>query len=466
MHLKKRLIAVATVFAMVAAMIYGSTLEIKTSGDESGRLSWFGDKETIYFWYADETIADYVSSAAVSFGEKEGVRVIPVYCDESQYLEAINKASLYDDAAPDLYMISNDSLEKAYLAGLATEIVDPSEICTEANFPQAAISAVTYQDILVAYPFSFETTALLYNETYFQEWARQQAEKEIASADQEDTENIGTKENSQLDEALVAEKMEQYLANGIPDTVSEILTFSDSFDVPETVECIMEWDVSDVMYNYWIAGEYMTVGGDNGDDKGNIDIYNEQVVACMEMYQSLHQFFSIESESITYDSVVQDFIDGKTVFTIGTTDVIEKLAKAKEDGSFAYEYGIVTMPAVSEELGSRSLSVTNAIAINGYSENKELANKFAEYMTRDFVDNLYEQTGKAAAYWNTDEANGVIQVFRQEYDKSIAAPKMMETGNYWMQMEVVFTKLWNGEDVNTLLQELSEQVNSQLGIVG
>lgn len=466
MHLKKRLIAAATMFAMVAAMIYGSTLEIKTSGDESGRLSWFGDKETIYFWYADETVADYVSSAAVSFGEKEGVRVIPVYCDESQYLEAINKASLYEDAVPDLYMVSNDSLEKAYLAGLATEIADPNGICTEANFPQAAISAVTYQGSLVAYPFSFETTALLYNETYFQEWARQQAVKEIASADQEDAENMGTEENSQLDEALVAEKMEQYLAKGIPDTVSEILTFADSFDVPETVECIMEWDVSDVMYNYWIAGEYMTVGGDNGDDKSNIDIYNEQVVACMEMYQSLHQFFSIESESITYDSVVQDFIDGKTVFTIGTTDVIEKLAKAKADGTFAYEYGIVTMPAVSEELGSRSLSITNAIAINGYSENKELANKFAEYMTREFVDNLYEQTGKAAAYWNTDESNGAIQVFRQEYDKSIAAPKMLETGNFWMQMEVVFTKLWNGEDVNVLMQELSEQVNSQLGTVG
>ncbi len=466
MHLKKRLIAVATMCAMVATMIYGSTLKMTNSGDESGRLSWFGDKETIYFWYADDTVADYISSAAVSFGEKEGVRVIPVYCEESQYLEAINEASLYGDAIPDLYMISNDSLEKAYLAGLATQIEDPNEICTTANFPRAAISAVTYQDKLVAYPFFFETTALIYNDTYFQEWARQQAEKEIASVDQEDTENMGTEENSQLDEALVAEKMAQYVANGIPDTVSEILTFADSFDVPETVECIMEWDVSDVMYNYWIAGAYMDVGGDSGDNDANMNVYNEQVVTCMEMYQSLHQFFSIESDTTTYDSVVQDFVEGKTVFTIGTTDIIDKLADAKEDGTFAYEYGIVTMPAVSEELESRSLSITNAIAINGYSDSKELANKFAEYLTREFVDNLYGQTGKAAAYWNTDEANGAIQVFRQEYDKSIAAPKMMETGNFWMQMEVLFTKLWNGEDVNTLLQELSEQMNSQMGIAG
>lgn len=464
MHFKKRLIAVAAMVAMVAATIYGSTLEIKNSGDESGRLSWFGEKETIYFWYADETMADYVNGAAVTFGEQNGVRVIPVHCEESEYLEAINEASLHSDAVPDLYLISNDSLEKAYLAGLASRIADEDNICTEENFPQAALSAVTYHDTLVAYPMSFETTALLYNETYFEEWARQQAEKEIANADREDTENAGTEENARLDEALVAQKTQEYLESGIPDTVSEILTFADGFDVPETVECIMEWDVSDVMYNYWIAGAYLTVGGECGDDKSNINLSNDRLLSCLEMYQSLHQFFSIESESITYDSVIQDFIDGKTVFTIGTTDAVKRLAEAKADGSLAYEYGIVTMPAVSEELASRSMSITNAIAINGYSENKELANRFAEYLTRDYVENLYEKTGKAAAYWHTDEENGAIQVFRQEYDKSISAPKMMETGNFWMQMEVLFTKLWNGEDVTTLMQNLSEQVNLQLGI--
>ena len=84
----------AALFAMVAAVIYGSTLEITGEQEDSGPRSWFDRKDTIYFWYSDESMENFINSAAVSFGEREGIHVIPRLISDSEYLEALNRASV------------------------------------------------------------------------------------------------------------------------------------------------------------------------------------------------------------------------------------------------------------------------------------------------------------------------------------------------------------------------------------
>ncbi|MBO4310120.1 MAG: sugar ABC transporter substrate-binding protein, partial [Lachnospiraceae bacterium] len=37
-----------------------------------------------------------------------------------------------------------------------------------------------------------------------------------------------------------------------------------------------------------------------------------------------------------------------------------------------------------------------------------------------------------------------------------------ETSNYWVLTEMVYTKAWDGEDVNALLRDLSGQVKKQI----
>lgn len=462
MHLKKRLFACAAVLAMTAAAIYGSTLQMSGAGEDGSRLSWFNNnKETIYFWYSDESMTGYMNSAAVSFGEKEGVRVIPILASDSEYLEAVNEASLHSEHVPDVYIIGNDSLEKAYLAGLATAVEDAANICNEDYFPASALSAVSYHGKTVAYPFFYETSALVYNETYLAEWAKQQAEKELAGVSEEDEEP--SDETAVFDEEALQAKTAEYFAKGIPTTMDELLHIGDTFDLPEGVEGIMKWDVSDIFYNYWIVGNYMIVGGDAGDDETNIDINNAQAISCLEVYKELNQFFYIESDTVTYDSVIQDFIDGKSVFTIGTTDAVEMLETAKEEGRLVFDYGIATMPDVSTELKSRSLSVTRAAVVNGYSEHKELANRFATYLVNEYADGLYERTGKVSANLNANADNGALSIFMEEYANSMPLPKMMETGNFWMQLEVLFSKIWNGADVTALVNELESQMLSQTG---
>ncbi len=479
MFLKKRIIATAAVIAMAAAAVYGSTQEMSQTQDTGDRLQLFRGKETIYCWYSDESLSGYINAAAVSFGEQNKVRVIPVLTSDSEYLEVINQETLHSDQIPDIYLLSSDSLEKAYLAGLASKVPDTEKICDTDHFSQAALAAVTYNDKIIGYPVYFDTSALVYNEDYLKTWATQQAEKELSGSSDND-EPVGegeeiieedslpedqTTEQAAVDEAAVNALAEQYFAKALPSTVDDLLNIADTFDAPEGVEGVMKWDVNDIFYNYWIVGNYMIVGGDPGDDRNDININNPETIQCLEVYKALNQFFFIESDTVTYDSVIQDFIDGKTMFTIGTTDVVKRLEDAKADGSLTFNYGIARMPDVSAELSSRSLSVTGAAVINGYSEHKELADRFAAYLAEGYSDGLYERSGKMPASLHAAENadNGALTVFADEYADSVSLPKMLETGNFWMQLEVLFSKVWNGEDVTTLIEQLAGTIAEQVG---
>lgn len=123
MSLRKRLFSAALIILMAAGALYVGKSGMMIS--DSTAESIFRHKESIYFWYTDETLTDYLNSAAVAFNEtKEDIRVVPVLVSANDYLEAINEASLEGESVPDVYLLPHDSLEKAYLSGLATQVKD------------------------------------------------------------------------------------------------------------------------------------------------------------------------------------------------------------------------------------------------------------------------------------------------------------------------------------------------------
>lgn len=477
MTLKKRLIMILAVAAIVGGFYavgrFGLSVQTeKTETEEEAEDSLFGHRETLYLWYADETLTDYLNSVAVSYGEyQEEVRVIPVYTSGLEYLETINQASLQTEEVPDLYIVSNDSLEKAYLAGLACEVELPEGVPAMTDLlPQSAVRAVTYHDKQIGYPFYYETSCLLYNRTYLEDWARAQIEAErdqaLAEDAQEQADNGDVEEEireAQIQEEISEEDVQAKVEDTIPQTIDEILAFADVYDAPEQVEAIFKWDVSDIFYNYFIVGKYMDVGGDNGDNADSIHIYNESAIQALRVYQNLNQFFSIDTKEISYDGVLQDFLDGKIVYTVATSDALSKLEKAREEGEFSYEYGVSRVPDVSGELESASLSVTQCVAINGYSTKKKMANDFALYLTQYNTEDLYARTGKLPVHSDGkpyDDPNAAA--FFEEYARSVPMPKMIETSNFWVELEIAFARIWEGEDANDELKALSEQIMGQV----
>lgn len=477
MTLKKRLITILAI-ALCAGGIYGvGKLGITVPQNEETEVeddSLFGHRETLYLWYTDEALTDYLSSVAVSYSEyQDDVRVVPVYTSGREYLETINQASLHDEELPDLYIVSNDSLEKAYLAGLASEIAVPQGApALESSFPETAVNAVTYRGKQIGYPFYFETSCFLYNETYLQDWAKTQieAEKDVQAAEeaQAQLESEGeppeTGEGAEsADSGITEEEVQAKVAETLPKTIDDILAFADVYDAPEQVEAVFKWDVSDIFYNYFFVGDSIDVGGKYGDQSDSIRIYNENAIKCMRVYQNLNQFFSIDTKEISYDGILQDFIDGKIVYTVATSDALTKIEMAKAEGNFVYEYGISMMPDVSEELKSASLSVTQCVVINGYSMKKEMANDFAVYLTEYATDGLFARTGKLPLYDDGETYTDPNKAaFLQEYSYSVPMPKMIETSNFWVELEITFAKIWEGEDANKDLKALSEKIMSQV----
>lgn len=437
----------------------------------------FGNRETLYFWYTDDTMSDFLAGAAVEFYEATGIRVIPVLASGLEYLESINHAAFDENSqTPDLYIVSNDALEKAYLAGLAVPVDSEKTVINSSYFPEAAIHAVTYEGKTVGYPLYYECSALLYNRTYIESMAQQKLEQqadqtegeaaqeayEEAQDPAELTEEIGEPMDGGSSEELTASRVAEQMEQMIPGTVEEIETFADQYDAPEGVEAIFKWDVSDIFYNYFFTGAYLNVGGPDGDDPSQLNIYNEPAVKSLMVYQNLRQFFSIDAETTSYDSVLQEFMDGKLVFTIATTDAAEKIEAAKREGIFPYEYGVAGLPDLTGELQTKGLSVTDAVAVNGYSEHRELAERFAVYLCRDRAQGMYERCGKVPAKLDVNFENPRVAYFMEEYRDSVPMPKMMATSNFWVKMEIAFTQIWSGADAGDTLQELAEEMKAQI----
>ena len=124
MKIKVKLISVA----LMACLII-STLYYALSGQSSlGTDSIFdGSKTTVRIWYTDSALTDYINSKAVAYNEgSRRIRIEPSLVSGLEYLESINQASLANENYPDIFVVTNDSLEKAYLAGLASEIENGS----------------------------------------------------------------------------------------------------------------------------------------------------------------------------------------------------------------------------------------------------------------------------------------------------------------------------------------------------
>ncbi|SEL45438.1 extracellular solute-binding protein [Butyrivibrio sp. ob235] len=491
MKIRFRLLGAVLVIALLGAAFYYSRSGINLHEERS--IFGANDKTTIRLWYTDDSMTDYLTGKAVEYNKKSKTTRAEIQLVSGlEYLEEISKASVQGDNYPDVFIMTHDSLEKAYLAGLAEEIKKPELLEDETlGFSDAAKNSITYKGKYIAYPYYFETSSLLYNRTYLEDEVRARRQAELDAAEGElaqaaadageiEGEDITEAEDAPVPEisedaenadgaeyveesAISAEEVEAGVNEMLPSTIEDILLFADNYNAPDTVESVFRWDVTDIFYNYFFVGNYLNLGGQSGDDTSQINVYNEDTINCMSFYQQLNQFFAIDESVVTYENVLQDFIDGKTVFTVATTDAVAKIEEAKAAGNCSFEYGVTTMPALNDTYGTRTMSVTECLVVNGYSEHQEKANDFAAFLCSENTDTCYTMSGKLIAHEGIPYGNDSLDSFVSVYAKSVPMPKLMATSNFWVQLEIAFSNIWEGANVNDTLKTLSENVKLQIG---
>lgn len=372
----------------------------------------------LLIWYTDPDIQPYMESAAVEMASRYGVEVQTELVSEVDYIENISRESFAEQmSGPDVYVASSTLLEKATLAGLTVPVDDVS---IKQTYSEKAVQAVSYDGTIVARPFYIETCFLLCNSNYVTE--------------------------------------EQ-----VPDTIEDILTYAENFETgegTEKVESIFKWNVADVIDNYMFLGAYTDLGGVSGDDKSQVSMDLEKIEECMDYYQSLNGFFAIDADTVTSEEVIQEFIDGKIVFTIVNVPMFAELERAAEGEPF---YKVMTLPDLTEELDSRGISVTNSVVVNPYSSNLHAAESCARYLTEGKAGQLYEETGKIAACTNlpAERTEEHLTIY-EAYEEAAEIPKIMELSNMWLQLEVVLADIWRGVDAGEELDAFSRLLSEQL----
>ena len=438
----------------------------KTKGRETAAVS---ENEAprmardLILWYTDEGLEDYISDTADRLRAEKGINVIACHKSGLDFLEEAEAASVSGVNVPDAYMIGADQLEKAVLMGLAGTISDPEGCVGIFNFPENALNAVTVGGRKAGYPFYYETSFLLYNYTYLSEIAEEALRMEMTGENTEEEASVIEGIPEGFTKKSWEEKVGEKAMEMLPSTIQQIMDMAALYSAPEGMENFFVWDVSDIFYNYFFTGAYMDVGGICGDDESRIDICNEETVHCMEVYGGLHQFFSIDQKESSYEKVINDFLDGKTLFTIATTDALKRIKDKTEAGEFPYVYGVAALPGADTEHRARGLANTSAIAVNPYGKNNGDAHTLAEYLIYDNASELYDMTGKLPCvngYWETDSKDARSEV-RALYTESASLPKLMKLEDFWMQLEMVYVSVWDGADSQTALEGLEEKMKKR-----
>ena len=401
------------------------------------------ESKPLELWYTDESLEDYMNNAAVVYAEKYGTKVNVHLVSAMEYLEQIQEETLHGENAPDVFLIGNDSLEKAALSGLGAEVTDINHCLNSSYYPLVALEAATYDGQIMGYPFSYNTAVFLYNDTHLSTIAQEELKKEGMEAP-------GAKD-------ILARK-----ENILPVSLVGILDFANRYDAPEGVEVFFKWDVCDILYNYMFAGAYMNLGGSCGDNQNEIDLYNEDSIYGLSLFQDFHQFFSIDSKDVEYEKVMQEFKEGKIMFTMANASCIEELERAKLNGEFAYEYGIVPIVMMNSSKKAKGLSVTQVLVVNGYGDRKQEAENLAYFLSCEYSENLFSRSGQMSAYLKNSYPYPQMEQVLATYENTTPIPKIVESSNFWMLVEKLYTECWEGADVNSSLRELSEQIKFQI----
>lgn len=438
----------------VAGVTAGVTLYAVNNQDNEGKQQTADSCEELHFWYAAEEYQPYLESAVAAYEEKTGVEVKLHYRSKEVYAEKLEEAVIHEtEEAPDVFLTENKTLSSLYMEGVAAEANTSFFDQHKEEYPSTAYNSVVSHEKYVAYPLGFDTSIFLYN-------TNATTVEVLAQEDTKDSDGDNIPEQIETKEKTI-----------IPKTFEDVLEFADSFDGMNGVENVFKWDVSDVFSNYFFTGAYMNIGGKTGEEE-SLDIVNEKSLMAMQYFKNMKEYFALDMSSLTYEDIVEEFADGKTVFIVARTDAVEEIekqnaqkaaaisvgdAKEAEDLPSPIDYGILPMPQLTKELDTCPMSETTAVVVNDFSKEKEAAKSFAEFLTYEYADTLYEKTGVfSARICNKDNSPIVDGVYKQ-YENSISMPKTKLTDTILLRLEAAFANIWLADSKGSVTDDEEQE---------
>lgn len=315
------------------------------------------------------------------------------------------------EAAADVYMLANDNIPDLVSAGALSELGgDYLGYVTSTN-SDSILASVTYNDSVVAFPFTSNTWFMYYDKSVFSE---------------DDVKNFDT----MLEKAGEAGKK-----------VSFKLTDS--------------WYIQ----AFYVANG-CTLFGDGTDTDAGIDFGGDKAAAVTEYLVDLaaNPNFLVDADG----SGLAGLGDSVAAVFSGTWDadaVKEKLGD---------NMGVAALPTVTidgKEGQMKSFIGSKAIGVNPNAENQQVAMSLAAYLAGEKAQTAhYEMRNILPSNINISLADNPIAtaVTNVMTDTSIMQPLCKEMGNYWSPAENMGKNIQSGEVTKDNAAEKTEEMNTTM----
>lgn len=395
--LQKKLISV---LLLCVLLIIGAVTvkQNHTNGEESSSAAEseqpaVGAKETaeqeayqradaeLIFWYDDKTYTPYFEAAAKSYFDKTGIKVAVQCQDTIDYMGDIYDKTMKDEAFPDVYLISGDNLEEAYLYGL----VSVNGKGVPEGISENAVTASTYGEWLLGYPLSFDTCVFVFQTDYF---------------------------------------------GNAPQSLQSIIDYSNENEPADDVKYLLEWDVNDPFYDFLFVSSGVSFEKTPGESLKVV--YNEELYQQnLAYFEGILASFSVDAANVSEESIVENFLSGRTLSAIIDTDSLYKLE--------GHDYAVMKMPNLNETLPTTSCAVTDMLVVNDFSDKGDLASDFAEYVTVELADKLYDMTGHYSVI-PSEQPEWTEQVAHAVYDTAVLMPDSQDAKDFWVSLQETILK--------------------------
>ena len=384
--LQKKIIFVTLVAALVvlaAAQIQKNPVFTGAEETQSvGKDTYSQAEADVIFWYDDASYDTFFALAAEEYFKETGTKVLPVYENSTEYMTAVYDKTMQDDGFPDVYLISGDNLEKAYLYGLVAvnEAADAYE--SAAN---NAVTASEYSGKMLGYPLSYNTCLFIYQNGYFEK---------------------------------------------APASMQDIIDYSNENEPGENVEYMVEWDVNDAFYDFPFISNSVTF--EKKEPQILEVVYEEEMYQKdLEFFEGLLSSFSVNAETVSEEGILENFIEGRTLCAIIDTDSLYRLEGCS--------YSLTKMPDLNEELKTSVCAMTEMLVVNEFSEKQKQAADFAKFATVSMAEELHETSGHYSVFKNTD-ADMVEKTAYETYEEAVLAPNSQDAKDFWVGLKETIAK--------------------------
>lgn len=359
---------------------------------------------TIQVWYDNDSYTQYLNQVASGFhSANELVTIKPVLVGSEDYMSNIYNESVQNKNVADIYLMSSDDMQKAYMMGLTTENNAYDSVYNEKIYGKAGIQSASYNNKLYGYPVSFNTSYLVYNKKY---------------------------------------------VSGV-DTFQQLEDYCNSYEVTDEnqdVSVIATWDVSSMFLNYGFASNEIEISNSDQDKTATCKVTADgvRIKDVMKDYFGLKEKLGIDRNEVTMQSCIDLFKEGKLLYTILDANSLSQISDSGVD------YGIANVPNLSEDHITHALSETTLAMVNPYTQSLEAARAVAKAISYDYADQLTSKSGLQSARSDLKykDQKDAMKALHDIYGESVTKSGMIGADELYLRYEIMIHQIWDGMSVD------------------